>query len=54
MGLGMKEQQLVQFQLEDEHNLAVGSVWLLSEYEKVELPQSGFSEVPSESYDFMP
>ena len=46
MGLGMKEQQLVQFQLEDEHNLAVGSVLLLSQYEKVELPQSGFSEVP--------
>lgn len=47
IGLDMKERRLVKFQLEDERNLMVGSVSLLSECEKVELPVSGFSEVPS-------
>lgn len=42
----MKERRLVKFQLEDERNLMVGSVSLLSECEKVELPVSRFSEVP--------
>ena len=46
MGLDMKERRLVKFQLEDERNLTVGSVSLLSDCEKVELPLSGFSELP--------